>query len=183
MSFGSLSENAIVALNKGALKGNFYHNTGKGGLTDFHLQGGDITWQIGTGYYGCRDNNGHFYGGKFANKANLPAVKMIEIKLSQGAKPGHGSALPAAKNTEQISKIRGVLPYITILSPQGHFAFTDTTGLLQFTAALRHLANGKPTGFKRCVSRTSEFEATCEEMILQNSYPDFITVDGAEGST
>ena len=183
MSFGSLSENAIVALNKGALKGKFYHNTGEGGLTEFHLQGGDVTWQIGTGYFGCRDDKGGFDGGKFTEKANLPEVKMIEIKLSQGAKPGHGGVLPAAKNTEQIAKIRGVLPHITILSPPGHSAFSDTKGLIAFIARLRQLSNGKPIGFKLCIGDTREFEDICQEMIGQNCYPDFITVDGAEGGT
>ena len=183
MSFGSLSENAIMALNKGALKGNFYHNTGEGGLTEFHLQGGDVTWQIGTGYFGCRDDRGGFDGGRFAEKANLPEVKMIEIKLSQGAKPGHGGVLPAAKNTAQIAKIRGVQPNITILSPPGHSAFSDTKGLIEFIANLRQLSNGKPIGFKLCIGKTSEFEAICQEMITQNCFPDFITVDGAEGGT
>lgn len=183
MSFGSLSENAIMALNKGALKGNFYHNTGEGGLTEFHLQGGDVTWQIGTGYFGCRDDRGGFDGGRFAEKANLPEVKMIEIKLSQGAKPGHGGVLPAAKNTAQIAKIRGVQPNITILSPPGHSAFSDTKGLIEFIANLRQLSNGKPIGFKLCIGKTSEFEAICQEMIMQNCFPDFITVDGAEGGT
>ena len=183
MSFGSLSENAIMALNKGALKGNFYHNTGEGGLTEFHLQGGDVTWQIGTGYFGCRDDRGGFDSGRFAEKANLPEVKMIEIKLSQGAKPGHGGVLPAAKNTAQIAKIRGVQPNITILSPPGHSAFSDTKGLIEFIANLRQLSNGKPIGFKLCIGKTSEFEAICQEMITQNCFPDFITVDGAEGGT
>lgn len=183
MSFGSLSENAIVALNKGALKGKFYHNTGEGGLTEFHLQGGDVTWQIGTGYFGCRDDRGGFDGGKFTEKANLPEVKMIEIKLSQGAKPGHGGVLPAAKNTEQIAKIRGVLPHTTILSPPGHSAFADTKGLIEFIATLRQLSNGKPIGFKLCIGNTNEFENICQEMITQNCFPDFITVDGAEGGT
>ena len=183
MSFGSLSENAIIALNKGALKGNFYHNTGEGGLTKFHQQGGDVTWQIGTGYFGCRDEKGGFDKDKFAEKANLPEVKMIEIKLSQGAKPGHGGVLPAAKNTEEIAKIRGVLPHTTILSPPGHTAFTNTKGLITFIATLRELSNGKPIGFKLCIGQTSEFEAICQEMITQNCFPDFITVDGAEGGT
>ena len=183
MSFGSLSENAIIALNKGALKGNFYHNTGEGGLTKFHQQGGDVTWQIGTGYFGCRDEKGGFDKDKFAEKANLPEVKMIEIKLSQGAKPGHGGVLPAAKNTQEIAKIRGVLPHTTILSPPGHTAFTDTKGLITFIATLRELSNGKPIGFKLCIGQTSEFEAICQEMITQNCFPDFITVDGAEGGT
>ena len=183
MSFGSLSENAIIALNKGAFKGNFYHNTGEGGLTKFHQQGGDVTWQIGTGYFGCRDEKGGFDKDKFAEKANLPEVKMIEIKLSQGAKPGHGGVLPAAKNTEEIAKIRGVLPHTTILSPPGHTAFTNTKGLITFIATLRELSNGKPIGFKLCIGQTSEFEAICQEMIIQNCFPDFITVDGAEGGT
>ena len=183
MSFGSLSENAIVALNKGAQKGKFYHNTGEGGLTEFHLQGADVTWQIGTGYFGCRDDRGGFDGGKFAEKANLPEVKMIEIKLSQGAKPGHGGVLPAAKNTEQIAKIRGVQPHTTILSPPSHSAFSDTKGLVEFIAQLRLLSNGKPIGFKLCIGETSEFEMICQEMISQNCFPDFITIDGAEGGT
>lgn len=183
MSFGSLSENAIVALNKGAQKGNFYHNTGEGGLTEFHLNGGDVTWQIGTGYFGCRDERGTFDGGKFAEKANLPEVKMIEIKLSQGAKPGHGGVLPAAKNTEQIAKIRGVQPHTTILSPPSHSAFSNTKELVEFIAKLRQLSNGKPIGFKLCIGETCEFEMICQEMISQNCFPDFITVDGAEGGT
>ncbi|MDI5888013.1 MULTISPECIES: FMN-binding glutamate synthase family protein [Flavobacterium] len=183
MSFGSLSENAIVSLNKGAQKGKFYHNTGEGGLTEFHLQGADVTWQIGTGYFGCRDDRGGFDGGKFAEKANLPEVKMIEIKLSQGAKPGHGGVLPAAKNTEQIAKIRGVQPHTTILSPPSHSAFSDTKGLVEFIAKLRLLSNGKPIGFKLCIGETREFEMICQEMISQNCFPDFITVDGAEGGT
>ena len=183
MSFGSLSENAIIALNKGAQQGKFYHNTGEGGLTEFHQQGGDICWQIGTGYFGCRDDRGGFDGGRFTEKANLPEVKMIEIKLSQGAKPGHGGVLPAAKNTVQIAKIRGVLPHTTILSPPNHSAFEDTKGLIDFIATLRELSNGKPIGFKLCIGETREFEMICQEMITQNCYPDFITVDGAEGGT
>jgi glutamate synthase domain-containing protein 2 len=183
MSFGSLSENAIMALNKGAHKGNFYHNTGEGGLTQFHLQGGDVTWQIGTGYFGCRNDKGGFDGDKFAEKANLPAVKMIELKLSQGAKPGHGGVLPAKKNTVQIANIRGVQPHTTILSPPRHSAFSDTKGLIEFIGKLRQLSNGKPIGFKLCIGETREFEAICQEMIAQNCYPDFITVDGAEGGT
>lgn len=183
MSFGALSENAIMALNKGAQKGNFYHNTGEGGLTQFHLQGADITWQIGTGYFGCRDEKGGFDKEKFAEKANLPEVKMIEIKLSQGAKPGHGGVLPASKNTEEIAKIRGVQPYTTVLSPPSHSAFSDIKGLIEFIANLRQLSNGKPIGFKLCIGETSEFEMICQEMIAQNCFPDFITVDGAEGGT
>ncbi|WP_264565042.1 FMN-binding glutamate synthase family protein [Flavobacterium sp. N3904] len=183
MSFGSLSENAIRALNRGAQMGSFYHNTGEGGLTEFHLQGGDVTWQIGTGYFGCRDDRGGFDGGKFTEKAKLPQVKMIEIKLSQGAKPGHGGVLPAAKNTEQIAKIRGVLANTLILSPPSHSAFSDAKGLVEFIAKLRELSGGKPIGFKLCIGNTSEFETICHEMIAADCYPDFITVDGAEGGT
>ena len=183
MSFGSLSENAIMALNNGAKKGKFYHNTGEGGLTEFHLQGGDVTWQIGTGYFGCRNEKGSFDEGKFSEKANLPNVKMIEIKLSQGAKPGHGGVLPAAKNTVQIAQIRGVQPHTTILSPPSHSAFSDAKGLVEFITKLRELSNGKPVGFKLCIGETSEFETLCQEMINLNCFPDFITVDGAEGGT
>ena len=184
MSFGSLSENAVRALNIGAKKGNFYQNTGEGGLTDYHIEGGgDITWQIGTGYFGCRDLQGNFNPEKFSEKANLPNVKMIEIKLSQGAKPGHGGVLPAAKNTEQIARIRGVEPHTMILSPPSHSAFSDAKGLVHFIKQLRELSNGKPIGFKLCIGNTAEFEAICNEMIAEDCYPDFITVDGAEGGT
>ena len=184
MSFGSLSENAVRSLNIGAQKGNFYQNTGEGGLTDYHLEGGGhITWQIGTGYFGCRDTNGNFSPEKFKEKANLTNVKMIEIKLSQGAKPGHGGVLPAAKNTVQIAKIRGVEPHTLILSPPSHSAFSDAKGLIHFVAKLRELSNGKPVGFKLCIGNTIEFEAICHEMIAEDTYPDFITVDGAEGGT
>lgn len=183
MSFGSLSENAIRALNNGAKKGNFYHNTGEGGLTEFHLQGGDVTWQIGTGYFGCRNEDGSFSEENFKEKAKLPSVKMIEIKLSQGAKPGHGGVLPASKNTVQIAKIRGVKPFTTILSPPSHSAFSDAKGLVEFIALLRQLSNGKPIGFKLCIGDTKDFEAVCQAMIALDIYPDFITVDGAEGGT
>lgn len=184
MSFGSLSENAVRALNIGAQKGNFYQNTGEGGLTDYHLEGGGhITWQIGTGYFGCRDTNGNFSPEKFKEKANLANVKMIEIKLSQGAKPGHGGVLPAAKNTVQIAKIRGVEPHTLILSPPSHSVFSDAKGLIHFISKLRELSNGKPIGFKLCIGNTTEFEAICHEMIAEDTYPDFITVDGAEGGT
>jgi glutamate synthase domain-containing protein 2 len=183
MSFGSLSENAVRALNIGAQKGHFYHNTGEGGLTEFHQQGGDIVWQIGTGYFGCRNDDGSFNAEKFSDKANLPAVKMIEIKLSQGAKPGHGGVLPASKNTAQIAQIRGVKPFTTILSPPGHSAFSNPKELVQFIAQLRKLSNGKPIGFKLCIGDTKEFETICQEMLHQDCYPDFITIDGAEGGT
>lgn len=183
MSFGSLSENAIKALNLGAKKGNFFHNTGEGGLTEFHLQGADVCWQIGTGYFGCRNKEGGFSPELFAKKAAHPSVKLIEIKISQGAKPGHGGVLPAVKNTPQIAEIRGIEPHIDVLSPPGHNAFSSADGLIEFISQLRKLSNGKPVGFKLCIGRTEEFKAICFAMKNQNVFPDFITVDGAEGGT
>ncbi len=184
MSFGSLSQNAILALNKGAKKGNFYHNTGEGGLSDYHLQGGaDIVWQIGTGYFGCRTPEGDFSPEEFKKRAGIPQVKMIELKLSQGAKPGHGGVLPAAKNTEEIARIRGVKPHTTIISPPSHKTFSDAKGLVRFIGKMRELADGKPVGFKLCVGRTEEFIDLCKEMKKEGIWPDFITVDGAEGGT
>jgi len=183
MSYGSLSSNAIMALNKGALRGEFYHNTGEGGISDYHLQGGDLVWQIGTGYFGCRTESGDFNPEMFRLNALRKEVKMIELKLSQGAKPGHGGVLPALKNTEEIARIRGLLPHTTILSPQHHKAFSDAKGLIQFIQTLRELSDGKPVGFKLCIGRTDEFIELCETMNSLNIYPDFITVDGAEGGT
>ncbi len=183
MSFGSLSSNAIRALNIGAKKGGFSHNTGEGGISSHHRQGADLVWQIGTGYFGCRDDHGDFSEEKFAEKANWPEVKMIELKISQGAKPGHGGVLPGVKNTAEIAEIRGVLKGTTILSPPAHSAFTNASGLIQFVAKLRELSGGKPVGFKLCVGRTEEFTAICKEMVAKNIFPDFITVDGAEGGT
>lgn len=183
MSFGALSENAVKALNLGALRGDFYHNTGEGGLSDHHLQGGDIVWQIGTGYFGCRTPEGDFDPEMFQKKATYEVVKMIELKLSQGAKPGHGGVLPAAKNSEEIARIRAVTPHTTVISPQHHTAFSDAAGLIRFIQTLRELSGGKPVGFKLCIGRTDEFIRLCEEMIRLDIYPDFITVDGAEGGT
>jgi len=184
MSFGSLSKNAIMALNRGAKMGNFYHNTGEGGLSDYHLEGGgDIVWQIGTGYFGCRTPDGNFSPEEFKKRALLPQVKMIEIKLSQGAKPGHGGVLPGSKNTEEIARIRGVQPHTTVLSPPSHKKFKDATGLIHFIAELRTLSEGKPIGFKLCIGRTEEFIDLCAAMKKEGIWPDFITVDGAEGGT
>ncbi len=183
MSFGSLSANAVMALNKGAMAGNFYQNTGEGGLTEYHLQGGDVVWQIGTGYFGCRTKEGNFDAEKFREKAQTPEVKMIELKISQGAKPGHGGVLPAAKNTEFIAKIRGIDPHVDVLSPPGHTAFSDAPSLIAFIGRLRELCQGKPVGFKLCIGKASEFTELCEEMNKAGIYPDFITVDGAEGGT
>ncbi|WP_026967215.1 FMN-binding glutamate synthase family protein [Algoriphagus terrigena] len=183
MSFGSLSGNAVMALNKGARKGNFFHNTGEGGISPYHLEGGDICWQIGTGYFGCRNELGHFDDEKFREKAAWPQVKMIEIKISQGAKPGHGGVLPGVKNTLEIAKIRGVVPGTPILSPPAHSSFSSPDQLVQFVKRLRDLSDGKPIGFKLCIGKTEEFEDVCKAMTAAGVFPDFITIDGAEGGT
>ncbi len=184
MSFGSLSPNAIEALNSGAKAGGFAHNTGEGGISPYHLKhGGDLIWQIGTGYFGARDTNGNFSPEAFTKNANRPQVKMIEIKLSQGAKPGHGGILPAKKNTPEIAAIRGVQAGTTVFSPPFHSAFNTPIGLIQFVKQLRDLSGGKPIGFKLCIGRKSEFLAICKAMVQLNIYPDFITIDGGEGGT
>ncbi|MCB0397544.1 MAG: FMN-binding glutamate synthase family protein [Flavobacteriales bacterium] len=183
MSFGALSKNAITALNLGAKAGNFYHNTGEGGISEYHLQGGDLVYEVGTGYFGCRTEDGHFSAEKFREKASLKEVRMIEIKLSQGAKPGHGGVLPARKNNEEIARIRGVRPFTEVLSPPGHNAFQDAEGLLHFVQQLRELSEGKPIGFKLAIGRKEEFTNICEKMVSTGIKPDFITIDGAEGGT
>jgi len=184
MSFGSLSQNAILALNEGARIGNFAHNTGEGGLSDYHLQpGGDIIWQIGTGYFSCRHKDGSFDYNAFAQRAVLPQVKMIEIKLSQGAKPGHGGILPAAKVTPEIARIRLVEMGEDVVSPPAHTSFGTPLEMMAFIKKLRELSEGKPIGFKLCVGHKSEFLAICKAMITTGIYPDFITVDGGEGGT
>jgi glutamate synthase domain-containing protein 2 len=184
MSFGSLSKNAILSLNAGAKIGGFAHNTGEGGLSPYHLEpGGDVIWQIGTGYFGARDDNGNFSGEIFKLNATKPSVKMIEIKLSQGAKPGHGGILPAAKNTPEIAAIRHVKAGTTVFSPPFHSAFGTPIELVKFIQNLRELSGGKPVGFKLCVGRKSEFLSICKAMIQMNIYPDFITIDGGEGGT
>ncbi|WP_372882125.1 FMN-binding glutamate synthase family protein [Psychromonas sp.] len=184
MSFGALSNNAIKALNKGAKIGGFFHNTGEGSISSYHLQyGGDLVWQIGTGYFGCRDKQGRFNAEKFAEKAQLASVKMIEIKLSQGAKPGHGGILPADKNSIEIAQIRDVTAGQTIYSPPSHSAFSTPLEMMRFIGLLRQLSVGKPIGFKLCVGRKSEFFAICKAMIETGIKPDFITVDGGEGGT
>lgn len=184
MSFGALSKNAIMALNKGAKFGGFSHNTGEGGLSPYHLKcGGDIVWQIGTGYFGCRDEHGDFDAELFKEKASLPAVKMIEIKLSQGAKPGHGGILPAVKLTEEIARIRHVPMGKDVVSPAAHSAFSSPKGLLEFVRDLRQLSGGKPVGFKLCIGKPSEFLGICKAMLETGITPDFITVDGGEGGT
>ncbi|AXR06623.1 FMN-binding glutamate synthase family protein [Salinimonas sediminis] len=184
MSFGSLSANAIKALNKGAARGKFSHNTGEGGLTPYHLkEGGDIVWQIGTGYFGCRNKDGTFNALEFEEKARHNNVKMIEIKLSQGAKPGHGGILPADKNTPEIADIRGVQPHTTVDSPPRHTAFSTPLEMMDFITQLRELSGGKPIGIKLALGRKSEFIAVCKAMHQTGVMPDFITVDGGEGGT
>jgi len=184
MSFGSLSANAVEALNAGARIGGFAHNTGEGGISPHHLKyGGDLIWQIGTGYFGARDKQGKFSPEAFRDNALRPEVKMIEIKLSQGAKPGHGGILPAKKNTPEIAAIRGVEPYTTVFSPPYHTAFTTPLQLIEFIQRLRELSDGKPVGFKLCVGRKSEFLGICKAMVKLDLYPDFITIDGGEGGT
>ena len=184
MSYGSLSKNAILALSQGAAKGNFYHNTGEGSISDYHWEGGaDLVWQIGTGYFGCRTEDGCFNPDAFEEKANNSQVKMIELKLSQGAKPGHGGVLPAVKNNEEIARIRMIEPHTTVLSPPGHREFKDGKGMLHFIQKLHTLSGGKPIGIKLCVGRKDEFAQLCKTMKTIGIYPDFITVDGAEGGT
>ncbi|MAG58090.1 MAG: FMN-binding glutamate synthase family protein [Planctomycetes bacterium] len=183
MSFGSLSRNAVLALNGGAKRGGFYHNTGEGGISPYHLsEGGDLVWQIGTGYFGCRTLDGAFDVEEFANKARGDTVKMIEIKLSQGAKPGHGGILPGSKVTPEIARIRGVPEGKDVISPPYHTTFSTPRGLLEFVNQLRE-ASGKPVGFKLCVGNLSQFLAICKAMVEMGTVPDFITVDGSEGGT
>ncbi len=183
MSYGSLSRAAIEALNRGAKVGGFSHNTGEGAISDYHRFGGDLVWQIGTGYFGCRTEDGRFCCESFARTASLPAVKMIEIKLSQGAKPGHGGILPAAKVTPEISRIRGVPMGSDVLSPPSHSTFSCPRTLVRFVAELRRLSGGKPVGIKLCLGRRHEFLAICRAMLEENTTVDFVTVDGGEGGT
>lgn len=184
MSYGSLSANAIQALNGGAQLGGFAHNTGEGGLSPHHLSpGGDIIWQLGTAYFGCRTQDGRFDPDLFEQGAKHPQVKMIEIKLSQGAKPGHGGILPAAKLTPELAEIRKVPMGADVVSPPAHTAFEGPEGLMRFVDQLRRLSGGKPVGFKLCVGKRREFFALCKAMLTTGIAPDFITVDGAEGGT
>jgi glutamate synthase domain-containing protein 2 len=184
MSFGSLSANAIRALNQGARLGNFYHDTGEGSISPYHLEhGGDLVWEIGSGYFGCRDAAGHFDPQHFATQSVLPPVKMIEIKLSQGAKPGHGGILPKHKVSPEIAATRGVPIGQDCISPSAHSAFSTPLELLQFIAQLRELSGGKPVGFKLCVGHPWEFMAIAKAMLESGILPDFIVVDGKEGGT
>ena len=184
MSYGSLSANAIRALNRGAKIGGFAHDTGEGSISPFHREfGGDIIWEIGSGYFGCRNPDGTFSSERFAETAKLDQVKMIEIKLSQGAKPGHGGVLPAAKVTAEIAAIRGVEMGKDCISPPCHSAFSTPLELMAFIAQLRRLSGGKPVGFKLCIGHHWEFMAIIKAMLETGITPDFIVVDGKEGGT
>jgi glutamate synthase domain-containing protein 2 len=183
MSYGSLSKAAIEALNLGAKAGGFYHNTGEGGISPYHRKGGDLVWQIGTGYFGCRADDGGFDPDKFVKTASIETVKMIEIKLSQGAKPGHGGILPAGKVTREISDIRGVPMGKDVLSPPSHKAFATPRELVELVARLRELSGGKPIGIKLCVGRRIEFFAVCKAMLEADVTVDYVQVDGGEGGT
>lgn len=183
MSYGALSKTAIESLNEGAFLGDFAHNTGEGGISPYHLKGGDLIWQIGTGYFGCRDEQGRFSSEIFKQNAIRPEVKMIELKLSQGAKPGHGGILPASKNTAEIAAIRNVKVNTTVASPPAHSAFINAEGMLLFIEKLRNLSGGKPVGFKLCIGDKKEFHELCFYMRKTNIIPDFIVIDGSEGGT
>ncbi|MDF1756901.1 MAG: FMN-binding glutamate synthase family protein [Legionellaceae bacterium] len=183
MSFGAISANAVKAINLGAKAGGFAQNTGEGGLSEHHLQGGDIIFQVGTAYFGCRTTDGRFDEKLYIETATRNEVKMIELKLSQGAKPAHGGILPGVKVTEEIANIRKVEAGKIAISPPAHTAFTTPKGMLEFIQKLRKLSGGKPVGFKLCIGRKAEFFAICKAMLETKILPDFITVDGAEGGT
>ena len=184
MSFGSLSANAIRALNQGAARGKFFHDTGEGSISPYHLEaGGDLVWELGSGYFGCRDEDGRFDPERFAKQAALDSVKMIEIKMSQGAKPGHGGILPKEKITPLIAQVRGVPQDRDCVSPAGHSAFSNPLEMMAFIEQLRMLSGGKPVGFKLCIGQPWEFMGMVKAMLQTGIYPDFIVVDGAEGGT
>ncbi|MBT4791887.1 MAG: FMN-binding glutamate synthase family protein [Halobacteriovoraceae bacterium] len=184
MSYGSLSKTAVEALNWGAKLGGLFHNTGEGGISPYHLKhGGDLCWQVGTGYFGCRNSDGTFNADMFKEKSSLEQIKLIELKISQGAKPGHGGILPGEKVNEEVAAIRAVEMGKDVISPSNHSAFTGPKGLIKFIQNLRDLSGGKPVGFKLCIGKKIEFYAIIKAMIELDIYPDFITVDGAEGGT
>jgi glutamate synthase domain-containing protein 2 len=184
MSYGALSANAIRALNKGAKLGGFAHDTGEGGISPYHREaGGDLIWEVGSGYFGCRAADGTFDAGRFAETARDPQVKMVELKLSQGAKPGHGGVLPAAKITPEIAAIRGVPMGQDCVSPARHSCFSTPVGLMEQIALMREASGGKPAGFKLCIGHPWEFLAICKAMLATGITPDFIVVDGTEGGT
>lgn len=184
MSFGALSANAIMSLNLGAKMGGFAHDTGEGSISRHHrTHGGDLIWELGSGYFGCRDDDGHFNDEKFVINALNPQVKMIEIKLSQGAKPGHGGVLPGPKVTAEIAEARGVLMGQDCVSPASHSSFNTPLEMMAFIRKLRELSAGKPIGFKLCVGHPWEWFAIVKAMQESGTTPDFIVVDGAEGGT
>ena len=184
MSFGALSGHAIMALNKGAKKGGFFHDTGEGSISPYHRKyGGDLVWELGSGYFGCRTSDGNFDPVRFAEQAVEDQVKMIEIKVSQGAKAGHGGVLPAAKISKEIAETRGIPEGEDCISPAYHKAFSTPIELMHFIAQLREKSGGKPAGFKLCIGRPSEFMGICKAMMETEIYPDFIVVDGGEGGT
>jgi glutamate synthase domain-containing protein 2 len=184
MSFGALSANAILALNRGAKIGGFAHDTGEGSISRYHREhGGDLIWEIGSGYFGCRNDDGTFSMERFTANAQLPQVKMIELKISQGAKPGHGGVLPGAKVSPEIAEARGVAIGVDCISPATHGAFSTPVQMLEFIARLREASGGKPTGFKFCLGHPWEFFAICKAMLKTGITPDFIVVDGGEGGT
>ncbi|WP_214664623.1 MULTISPECIES: FMN-binding glutamate synthase family protein [Streptomyces violaceusniger group] len=184
MSFGSLSANAILALNRGAALGGFAQDTGEGGLSEYHLRhGGDLIWEIGTGYFGCRTDDGDFDAAMFAEKAAHDQVKCVSLKLSQGAKPGMGGVLPGSKVNAEIAKVREVPQGQTVVSPPYHRVFSTPRELVRFIGRMRELAGGKPTGFKLCLTSRRQFLAVCKAMLSEGVTPDFIVVDGAEGGT
>lgn len=184
MSFGALSANAVLSLNKGAAMGDFAHDTGEGGVSRYHLEhGGALIWNIGSGYFGCNDGKGNFSEEVFAERARQDNIRMIEIKLSQGAKPGHGGVLPGPKVTPEIAAARGIPVGVDCNSPASHSAFSTPIELLQFVARLRELSGGKPVGFKLCIGHPWEWFAIAKAMLHTGITPDFIVVDGAEGGT
>lgn len=183
MSFGALSGNAITALNIGARLGGFYHDSGEGSVSPYHKQGGDLVWEIGSGYFGCRDDAGNFDENLFEETATEDQVKMIEIKLSQGAKPGHGGVLPGAKVSEEIARTRKIPAGKTCVSPASHSAFSTPMELMAFIAHLREKSGGKPTGFKLAIGHSWEWFALVKAMLETGVRPDFIVVDGGEGGT
>jgi glutamate synthase domain-containing protein 2 len=184
MSFGALSANAIMALNSGAKRGNFAHDTGEGSISQYHREhGGDLIWEIGSGYFGCRNDDGSFSEERFVANATQPQVRMIELKLSQGAKPGHGGVLPGPKVTLEIAAARGVAPWVDCISPASHGAFKTPIEMMLFIERLRTLSGGKPTGFKLCIGHPWEWFAIAKAMLETGITPDFIVVDGAEGGT
>ncbi len=184
MSFGSLGAKAIEALNRGASQGGFYHDTGEGGVSRYHKAGGgDLVWELGSGYFGCRARDGGFDQDRFAETAASDQVKMIEIKLSQGAKPGHGGVLPGAKVTKEIAEARGIPIGETCFSPPAHTAFSTPIEMMEFVAKLRELSGGKPVGLKLCIGNRWEFLAICKAMLETEIRADFVVIDGAEGGT